>query len=132
MNFASIHFLVFFTVVYGLYRVLPRGWQNWLLLGASYYFYGAWDWRFLSLILLSTLLDFFLGKAIHASESARQRRRLLSISLLVNLGVLGFFKYFGFFTDSFVTLLSSVGLQLTGERSILFCRLAYRSTPFKR
>ena len=111
MNFASIHFLVFFTVVYGLYRVLPRGWQNWLLLGASYYFYGAWDWRFLSLILLSTLLDFFLGKAIHASESARQRRRLLSISLLVNLGVLGFFKYFGFFTDSLVTLLGSAGLQ---------------------
>lgn len=117
MNFASIQFLAFFAVVYGLYVVLPRRWQNWLLLGASYYFYGSWDWRFLSLILLSTLLDFYLGKSIHASEDPERRRHLLLVSLLLNLGVLGFFKYFGFFTDSLVNLLNSVGLQ-TDWRSL--------------
>ena len=115
MNFASIQFWVFFAVVYGLYVVLPRRWQNWLLLSASYYFYGSWDWRFLSLILLSTLLDFYLGKSIQASEDPGRRRGLLMVSLLVNLGVLGVFKYFGFFADSLVSLLNSVGLQTDGR-----------------
>ena len=111
MNFASVHFLVFFVIVYGLYLVLSRRWQNWLLLGASYYFYGSWDWRFLSLILLSTVVDFWISKSIYASQSDSKRRSLLIVSLVINLGILGFFKYFGFFTDSLVALLGSVGLQ---------------------
>ncbi|MEM9091882.1 MAG: MBOAT family O-acyltransferase [Cyanobacteria bacterium P01_F01_bin.53] len=111
MNFASIEFFAFLAIVYGLYSVLNRRWQNGLLLAASYYFYGSWDWRFLSLIWLSTLLDFVLGKRIYASESPRQRQGLLTLSLVVNLGILGFFKYFGFFTDSLVSLLGTAGLQ---------------------
>ncbi|MEA5421343.1 MBOAT family O-acyltransferase [Spirulina sp. CCNP1310] len=111
MNFASIEFFQFLFIVYGLYLILPHRWQNWLLLGASYYFYGSWDWRFLSLILLSTTVDFWVSKFIHATEDQRRKKQLLSISLIVNLGLLGFFKYFGFFTESFATFAASLGLQ---------------------
>ncbi len=111
MNFDSIEFFAFLFIIYGLYILLKRRWQNALLLIASYYFYGSWDWRFLSLILVSTLLDFFLGKRIYASESPRVRQGLLALSLIANLGVLGFFKYFGFFTESLVSTLSAVGIQ---------------------
>jgi alginate O-acetyltransferase complex protein AlgI len=111
MNFASIEFFQFLFVVYGLYVLLPHRWQNFLLLGASYYFYGSWDWRFLSLIWLSTILDFFVGKFIYATENPNRRKYLLIASLLVNLGMLGFFKYFGFFTESFSDFLTSLGMQ---------------------
>ncbi|MEL6351076.1 MAG: MBOAT family protein, partial [Cyanobacteria bacterium J06627_28] len=111
MNFASIEFFVFLSIVYVSYTLLSHRWQNRLLLGASYYFYGAWDWRFLGLIGLSTLVDFWIGKSMHASDNEPFRKRLLIGSLLVNLGLLGFFKYFGFFTDSLMAALSSLGLQ---------------------
>ncbi|MEL7511288.1 MAG: MBOAT family O-acyltransferase [Cyanobacteria bacterium J06554_3] len=111
MNFASIEFFVFLSIVYASYTLLSHRWQNRLLLGASYYFYGAWDWRFLGLIGLSTLVDFWIGKSMHASDDEPFRKQLLIGSLLVNLGLLGFFKYFGFFTDSLMAALSSLGLQ---------------------
>ena len=111
MSFASLEFFSFLILVYGLYVLLPRRGQNILLLGASYYFYGSWDWRFLSLIWVSTLLDFVLGKSIHNTDNPKARRSLLLVSLVVNLGFLACFKYFGFFTDSFGTLLGSLGIQ---------------------
>ena len=110
MNFASIEFFIFLGLVYGLYRCLSRRWQNGLLLISSYYFYAVWDWRFLSLIITSTLLDFTLANALERAQDNTRRRVLLGISLAANLGILGFFKYFGFFTDSLADLLGSAGL----------------------
>lgn len=116
--FNSGTFLAFFAIVYALYLLLNKRvrWQNGLLLVASYYFYGRWDWRFLSLIAISTVVDFFIGKAIGAlsvNEPGNQvrRKRLLAVSMIVNLGILGFFKYFNFFADSFTDLLNFVGLN---------------------
>ncbi|MEO0648360.1 MAG: MBOAT family protein, partial [Cyanobacteria bacterium J06650_10] len=115
MNFASIEFFVFFAVVYGLYQVLSHRWQNWLLLAASYYFYAAWDWRFLSLIGLSTLIDFYIGRSLHRTEHCKEkthrRKALLLLSLGLNLGFLGCFKYLGFFAESFTHLLTTLGMS---------------------
>lgn len=112
MVFNSLIFLVFFLVVYGLYRVMPHRGQNLLLLVSSYFFYGWWDWRFLSLIFISTVVDYWAGLAIeHADENARRRKIALWISLVSNLGILGFFKYFNFFADNLVVLLQGVGIS---------------------
>ena len=73
-----------------------------VILTASYIFYGWWDYRFLTLIIISTLIDFFVAKKMDATDARHKRRYLLICSLLVNLGILGFFKYFNFFVDSFV------------------------------
>ncbi|MEO0370470.1 MAG: MBOAT family protein [Pseudomonadota bacterium] len=109
MLFTELVFWAFFAVVAVLYVVLPHRAQNRMLLVASYVFYGAWDWRFLSLILLSTAVDYVVGLRMHTAPQGVQRRRLLGISLAVNLGMLGVFKYFGFFVESFQSLLGTVG-----------------------
>jgi D-alanyl-lipoteichoic acid acyltransferase DltB (MBOAT superfamily) len=109
MVFTSLHFLVFFAVVYAAYRVLPHRGQNWLLLGASYYFYAAWDWRFLSLLIGSTLVDYAVAHAIARAEDPRRRKHLLWLSLAFNFGMLGFFKYFNFFEDSLAVVFQSLG-----------------------
>lgn len=118
MLFNSGVFLAFFAIVYTLYLLLNKRvrWQNVLLLGASYYFYGRWDWRFLALIAISTVVDFFVGRAIGAipadtPANLLKRKRLLAVSMMINLGILGFFKYFNFFIASFADLLQLVGLQ---------------------
>jgi len=87
--------------------------QNILVLLASYYFYGSWDWRFLSLIFLSSLLDYIVGQKIYSTEDQKKRKRLLIISIVFNLGMLGFFKYYNFFVDTFIALFSSAGIHLT-------------------
>ena len=112
MVFNSLVFFVFFAVVYGLYRVLPHRSQNVLLLVSSYVFYGWWDWRFLSLIFLSTLIDYGTGLAIGTARSDQVRRRKMAlwISVLSNLGILGFFKYFNFFEENLVLLLQNIGI----------------------
>jgi len=112
MVFNSLHFAVFFLIVLTAYRLLPHRGQNWLLLGASYYFYAAWDWRFLGLLIASTLVDFFCALAIAGSDDARRRRVLLTLSLGFNLSLLGFFKYFNFFADSLHGLFALAGWQL--------------------
>lgn len=112
MLFNSVEFLFFFAIVYGLYCCLQHRAQNWLLLGASYLFYGWWDYRFLSLILISTIIDYFVGLAIAGSRSDRRRRQLVAVSLVSNLGMLGAFKYLGFFTESLHEALSSIGVSL--------------------
>src|ERR1041384_3903274 len=100
MVFNSLHFVWFFLVVYALYRLLSHRGQNLLLLVASYYFYAAWDWRFLGLLIGSTLVDFSCARAIERAVSPARRRLILSLSLGFNLSLLGFFKYFNFFAEN--------------------------------
>lgn len=112
MIFNSLVFWVFFAAVYGLYRALPHRGQNVLLLVSSYFFYGWWDWRFLSLIFISTVVDYWAGLAMErAGENERRRRIALWVSVATNLGILGFFKYFNFFADSLAGLLQVVGVD---------------------
>jgi D-alanyl-lipoteichoic acid acyltransferase DltB (MBOAT superfamily) len=94
-----------------VYSVLSHRWQNWFLLGASYFFYGFWDLRFLALLVLSTVIDFWCGLKIDQTNS-RTRRNFLILSLVSNLSILGFFKYFNFFSESLLGLLAQIGLKL--------------------
>ncbi|MEM7670290.1 MAG: MBOAT family protein, partial [Pseudomonadota bacterium] len=111
MLFTELIFWAFFAGVMAAYLVLPHKAQNRMLLVASYVFYGAWDWRFLSLILLSTVVDYVVGLRMSREGAETRRRRLLWISLGVNLGMLGVFKYLGFFTESFAALVTGAGLH---------------------
>ena len=112
MVFTSLHFVVFFAVVYAIYRVLPHRGQNWLLVIASYYFYAAWDWRFLSLLVGSTVVDYAVARAIDTARDSRRRKHLLWLSLAFNFGMLGFFKYFDFFADSLARVFDALGWHL--------------------
>ena len=111
MLFNSFVFLAFLCLVYSVYLLLFRYHraQNVLLLVASYVFYGYWDWRFLSLLGISTLVDYFAGLGLQSSQNDRNRKLLLGLSITANLSILAFFKYFNFFTESFAGLLSSFG-----------------------
>ncbi len=113
MLFNSIAFFVFLAIVYALYRAMPHRAQNRWLLAASYFFYGAWDWRFLGLILLSTVIDYVVGIALHQSADPRRRKQLVTISVVANLTLLGIFKYAGFFTESLADLLGLFGFELS-------------------
>jgi alginate O-acetyltransferase complex protein AlgI len=112
MLFNSLHFIWFFAVVYALYRVLPHRAQNWLLLIASYYFYAAWDWRFLGLLVASTLVDYTCGRMLARVEETRARRLLLIASLGFNLTMLAFFKYFNFFAENLHFVFGAIGWQV--------------------
>ncbi len=102
MLFNSIDFAIFITIVFTIYWIIPthktRS-QNIILLISSYVFYGWWDWRFLSLLFISSISDFFIGKQIEKTQF--HKRKLLITSVILNLGLLGTFKYFNFFIDSF-------------------------------
>ena len=111
MLFNSLVFLGFITIVFLVYPRLRLRGQNVFLLVASYIFYGYWDWRFNFLLLTSTVVNFWVGQRIHASNDQKQRKFLLFISVAVNLGILGFFKYFNFFIDSAVSLLAAIGFE---------------------
>lgn len=104
MEFHSFTFFGFLALVLGLFYGLPLPARRWLLLVASYVFYGAWDWRFLFLIAFSTAIDYFAALRIAASDDRVVRRRWLLASLVLNLAVLGFFKYTNFFLASFCAL----------------------------
>jgi alginate O-acetyltransferase complex protein AlgI len=112
MVFNSLHFVWFFIVVYAAYRLLPHRAQNWLLLVASYYFYAAWDWRFLGLLVGSTLVDYSCARAMDRTIAPARRKALLCISLGFNLTLLGFFKYFNFFAESLHGVFGTLGWQL--------------------
>ena len=100
----SFLFFVFIGVFFPLYFMLKGKARLLLCLAGSYFFYGWWDWRFLSLILISTLIDYSVGLQLDGEEHTRKRKRLLVTSMIVNLGFLGFFKYFNFFEASFIQM----------------------------
>lgn len=112
MLFNSAGFAIFFVVVFFLYWfVLNKSlkWQNIFLAVCSYFFYGCWDWRFMFLLAFSTFLDYFSGLKIAEASGASKKKFWLVLSVGLNLGFLGFFKYYNFFVESFAELLSSVG-----------------------
>ncbi len=112
MLFTQLEFPIFLLLVLLLAWLSPtRVSRNSLLLVSSYYFYAYWDYRFCGLLLLSTVVDYFVARGLADCQNNSRRRSLLWISLAVNLGVLGFFKYFGFFVDSARPMLQSVGLS---------------------
>jgi D-alanyl-lipoteichoic acid acyltransferase DltB (MBOAT superfamily) len=115
MLFNSIAFLIFLPITFIIYWFVVNKTlklQNFFILLASYVFYGSWDWRFLSLIIISSITDYLLGLKIHQSESSSKRKTYLIISLVINIGVLGFFKYYNFFVDSFIDLFELFGISL--------------------
>jgi len=109
--FNTFQFWLFFSATLALYLTLRREWQNRLLLVASYVFYGFWDPRFLALIAFSTVVDYFLARKMSAEESAGKRKLYLWVSVGVNLGVLGIFKYLNFFLASTTQALTSLGFE---------------------
>jgi alginate O-acetyltransferase complex protein AlgI len=112
MLFNSPTYIVFLFVVFCLYWVLRRREpQNVLLLAASYVFYGVWSWKFLLLLIASTLVDYGVGRLVGATQDVKRKRALLVASVAVNLGFLGFFKYYGFFVTEAVQLLESIGFE---------------------
>jgi alginate O-acetyltransferase complex protein AlgI len=118
LNFAQAEFVIFLLFVWVVTwstTVVTTRWRrtlrNTFLLAASYYFYAYWDYRFCGLLMISTLVDYFVATKMHLSESLRTRRVWLLMSLSVNLGMLGYFKYANFFLDSARPLLESVGLH---------------------
>ncbi|MEX0314759.1 MAG: MBOAT family protein [Allomuricauda sp.] len=118
MLFNSLEFFIFLPIVFGFYwfvtnRALKL--QNVFIVLASYVFYGWWDWRFLSLIAFSTIVDYSIGLILKNENRDKRRKLLLWLSLSVNLGFLGFFKYYNFFVDSFVEAFSFFGHQINGR-----------------
>ncbi|MFK7898510.1 MAG: MBOAT family protein [Myxococcota bacterium] len=113
MNFNSPEFLFFFPAVLVLFALAYRNAvaRNVLLLAASYFFYMSWNWKFAGLIALSTVVDYFLGLEMGRREDPRVRRALVGLSLAVNLGLLGFFKYFNFFVSSLAEGATFLGLD---------------------
>lgn len=114
MLFNSIEFAVFLPIVFILYWFFFQKslkWQNFFIVITSYIFYGWWDWRFLFLILFSTVQDYCIAYWIEKENSQKKRKLLLSISIITNLGFLGFFKYYNFFIDNFITAFSFFGTK---------------------
>lgn len=114
MLFNSTQFGLFLVIVFSLYWLIKKErvqLQNILILVSSYVFYGFWDWRFLFLIFFSSIVDYSVGYTMSQVNSQTKRKLLLLLSVLVNIGFLGFFKYYNFFADSLHQLLSSFGLQ---------------------
>lgn len=117
MAFNSFEFALFLTVVFaGYWTIRSFRAQNVLLLAASYFFYGWWDYRFLALLALSSVIDFAIGPAIAAASTASRRKLLLAASLAMNLGMLGVFKYCDFFVDSLVQSLQLLGIEASASR----------------
>src|ERR1035437_10534608 len=109
MLFNSIKFAVFLPIVFLIYwfvvkRNLKR--QNYFLLVAIYYFYGCWNWRFLLLLIIISLFNYIIGIKIDRSLISKTRKIWLIIGLIINIGILGVFKYYNFFVESFIDLLS--------------------------
>jgi D-alanyl-lipoteichoic acid acyltransferase DltB (MBOAT superfamily) len=115
MLFNSLNFALFLPIVFVLYWFIVNKnlkTQNLLLLVSSYFFYAFWDWRFLFLLIFSTLLDYFTGLKMFQTENKNTKKIWFWISVLVNLGFLGVFKYYNFFAASFATAISNFGLQV--------------------
>ncbi len=113
MLFDTPVFLCFLTIAVALYWSLSWRRQNAVLLVLSYFFYGWWDWRFLGLIWISTVVDYFCARAVARSDNPTHRKLLLTVSILLNAGFLGFFKYYDFFATSLQAALASVGVSVS-------------------
>ena len=115
MLFNSIDFAFFLPVFFSLYWFVTKNnlrSQNLLVLLGSYFFYGWWDWRFLLLIAFSTCVDFYIGKQLTSESRQHKRKLLLYLSFFVNLGLLGFFKYYNFFLDNFISAFTFFGNKI--------------------
>jgi len=115
MLFNSLDFAVFLPIVFVLYWFVTKHnlkLQNVLIVASSYVFYGWWDWRFLSLIIFSTFLDYSIGRRLKNEDNVRVRKTLLWTSIIVNLGFLGVFKYYNFFLDNFIAAFSFFGQDI--------------------
>ena len=118
MLFNSFEFFVFLPTVFFFYWFVFNNnlrIQNLLLLISSYVFYGWWDWRFLSLIFLSTIVDYFIGLKIYCCDEIKLKKKYLWVSILFNFGLLAFFKYFNFFIDSWIDLISFFGYEYSSR-----------------
>jgi hypothetical protein len=115
MLFNSLSFAIFLPIVFILYWYATKGnykVQNVLLLISSYFFYSCWDWRFLFLLIFSTLLDYYTGIKMCDAENQKSKKFWFWLSISINLGFLGVFKYYNFFAESFASALANVGLQI--------------------
>lgn len=119
MIFSSFSFLLFFLIVIALVIIAPQRVRKLVLLGASYYFYAYWDYRFTLLIFTSTIIDYCIGRWLGQAHSEPMRRLLLSVSLAANLGMLFFFKYYNFFVDSASEILVAWGMGVSNLDIIL-------------
>lgn len=118
MLFNSIDFAIFLPIVFILYWFFTKEnlkMQNLLLVIASYIFYGWWDWRFLFLILFTSCMDFFISTGLSMTDDQRRRKILLTISIIFDFGILGFFKYFNFFQENFIVAFSFFGQEIQGN-----------------
>ncbi|HAZ63445.1 MAG TPA: membrane-bound O-acyltransferase family protein [Armatimonadetes bacterium] len=113
MLFNTWTFGAFLVITLAVYWSLPRRGQNYWLLLAGYVFYGWWDWRFLILLWITTVVDYFVAHRIHEASDVRVKRRWLTFGLSVGLGILGVFKYFDFFSISFARLMGVLGWELS-------------------
>lgn len=118
MLFNSIDFALFLPIVFILYWFATNNnlkLQNFLIVAASYLFYGWWDWKFLSLILFSSIVDYLVGLGLSKQESKIKRKLLLWTSIIVNLGFLGVFKYYNFFLENFITAFTFFGTKINSN-----------------
>ena len=118
MLFNKLDFAIFLPIVFYLYWFVVNKnlrLQNTLIVIASYVFYGWWDWRFLSLVAFSTLVDYVVGLRMSNEKRVLNRKILLWISIVINLGFLGFFKYFHFFADNFTKAFSLMGQDISSS-----------------
>ncbi|OAJ96153.1 MBOAT family O-acyltransferase [Vibrio bivalvicida] len=114
MLFFELEFLLFFTLFFLVYLMMGRVRQNKLIIAASYFFYGLWDYRFLGLLIVSTLVDFFVSNKIEECNNKKGKSKFfLLVSIVTNIGILATFKYFNFFAESFVNLTTSIGWSLS-------------------
>ena len=116
MTFQSLEYLIFFPVVFMLYWTVchrNKGLQNGLLVAASLVFYGWWDWRFLGLLLITAFSTFFAGRWMGRTENAKRRKWINIGTIVLNVGILFFFKYFNFFVQSFADAFSLFGAELS-------------------
>ena len=114
MLFNSIDYLIFLPTVFFIYWTLLKNsvkFQNWLILTESIVFYGWWDWRYLSLLVISSLTDYLVGIKLSTTTDFNLRKRYLYLSLFFNLGLLCFYKYFNFFIESFVNASYALGIH---------------------
>lgn len=115
MLFNSLIFAIFLPLVFILYWIIPTKkfrLQNLVLLAASWVFYGWWDWRFLGLLIFSAMVDYVVGLLMYPQTNIMKRKALMGVSLVLNLGLLAFFKYFNFFADSLQAAFATLGIAL--------------------